>query len=96
VGGRAADALDGLATSLRNRLAVDAEARALSAQARMSAMIVGGAPLAYIVWSALTGGEALHALVGTPTGRACIVTGLLLEGIGAWWMHRIIRAGSVL
>ena len=42
VGGRAADALDGLASSLRDRLAVMAEARALSAQARLSAMVVGG------------------------------------------------------
>ena len=41
VGGRSADALDGLATSLRDRLAVGAEARALSSQARMSAMVVG-------------------------------------------------------
>ena len=46
VGGRAADALDGLAVSLRERLGTIAEARSLSAQARLSAIVVGAAPVA--------------------------------------------------
>jgi tight adherence protein B len=44
VGGRAADALDGLGSSLRERAGVVAEARALSAQARLSAVVAGAAP----------------------------------------------------
>ena len=62
VGGRAADALDGVASSLRDRGAVVAEARALSAQARMSALVVGGTPFLYVGWSALADRQALHAL----------------------------------
>ncbi len=96
VGGRAADALDGVASSLRDRGAVIAEARALSAQARMSALVVGGTPLLYIGWSALADRRALHALLGTPTGRACIALGMGLEALGVWWMRRILRAGSYL
>jgi tight adherence protein B len=96
VGGRAADALDGVASSLRDRGAVVAEARALSAQARMSALVVGGTPLLYIGWSALADRQALHALLGTPTGRACIALGVGLEALGVWWMRRILRAGSFL
>ena len=41
MGGRAADAIDGLASSLRHRLDAVAEARSLSAQARLSAVVVG-------------------------------------------------------
>jgi tight adherence protein B len=96
VGGRAADALDGVASSLRDRGAVVAEARALSAQARMSALVVGGTPFLYIGWSALADRQALHALFGTPTGRACIALGIGLETLGVWWMRRILRAGSLL
>ncbi len=96
VGGRAADALDGVASSLRDRGAVVAEARALSAQARMSALVVGGTPLLYIGWSALADRHALHALFGTPTGRACVAAGVGLEALGVWWMRRILRAGSFL
>jgi tight adherence protein B len=96
VGGRAADALEGLAISLRDRSALAAEARALSAQARMSAYVVGGTPLLYLAWSAVVDRGALHAVVGTPIGRVCLLIGCALEVIGALWMRRILRAGSVL
>ena len=96
VGGRSADALDGLATSLRDRLGVAAEARALSSQARMSAMVIAGAPVAYIAWSALVDPHALEVLTGTPFGRACLGLGLGLEVLGGWWMRSIIRGGSAL
>jgi tight adherence protein B len=94
VGGRSADALDGLATSLRDRLGVAAEARALSSQARMSAMVVGGVPVAYIAWSAMVDPHALHVLTGTLFGRICLVAGLTLEALGGWWMRAIVRSGS--
>ncbi len=94
VGGRSADALDGLAASLRDRLGVAAEARALSSQARMSAIVVGGAPVAYIVWSALVDPHALQVLTGTLFGRVCLGFGLGLEGLGGWWMRSIVRNGS--
>ncbi len=96
VGGPGADALDGLAASLRDRLSVAAEARALSAQARMSAVVVGGTPLLYIAWSALADRGALDALTGTTAGRLCLLIGIALEALGAWWMHRILVSGSVL
>lgn len=94
VGGRSADALDGLASSLRDRLGVAAEARALSSQARMSAIVVGGAPVAYMAWSALVDPQALQVLTGTLFGRLCLLIGLGLEGLGAWWMRSIVRSGS--
>jgi tight adherence protein B len=94
VGGRSADALDGLATSLRDRLGVAAEARALSSQARMSALVVAGAPVAYIAWSALVDPHGLHVLTATVFGRICLVLGLGLEALGGWWMRNIVRSGS--
>jgi tight adherence protein B len=94
VGGRSADALDGLATSLRDRLGVAAEARAVSSQARMSAIVVGGAPVAYIAWSAVVDPQALHVLTGTAFGRVCLLLGIGLEALGAWWMRGIVRSGS--
>jgi tight adherence protein B len=94
-GGRAADALDDLAGSLRDRLAVVAEARALSAQARLSALVVGGTPLLYLAFTAVSDPRALHSLTGSTVGRACVALGLALEALGAWWMRRIVRAGSV-
>ena len=94
VGGRAADALDALASSLRDRFAVVAEARALSAQGRYSAWVIGVAPLGYLVCSAVIDPRSVHSLSGTAGGRVCALAGIALELLGAMWMRSIIRAGN--
>jgi len=94
VGGAAADAIDGLAASLRERLGAVAEARALSAQARLSAIVVGAAPAGYLLLSALADPSSVTTLVGTPTGRVCLAVGLVLEALAMVWMRRIVRAGA--
>ncbi len=52
-GGPAAPALDGLAAGLRDRHDAAAEVAALSAQARLSAIVVGAAPLVSLALSLL-------------------------------------------
>jgi tight adherence protein B len=90
MGGRAAAAIDGLATSLRHRLDAVAEARALSSQARLSAVVVGAAPLGYLAFAALVDPAAVDALLTTAAGRLCLVIGLGLEGLAAWWIRHIV------
>jgi tight adherence protein B len=94
VGGPAADALDGLASSLRARLSVIAETRALSAQARYSAWVIGLAPIGYLVTTAAVDSRSVHVLVGTAAGRTCVVLGVGLEVLGAIWMRAIVRSGD--
>jgi tight adherence protein B len=94
MGGRAADAIDGLASSLRHRLDAVAEARSLSAQARLSAIVVGAAPLGYLAFSALVDPAAVTTLVDTGVGRVCLVVGLLLEALAALWIRRILRSAG--
>jgi tight adherence protein B len=91
-GGAAATALDGLARSLRDALGAQAEAAALSAQARLSAIVVGVAPIAYLVFAAATDPHAASTLVSTPAGRICLALGLGLDALGALWMRRITRS----
>jgi tight adherence protein B len=94
MGGRAADAIDGLASSLRHRLDAVAEARSLSAQARLSAVVVGAAPLGYLAFSALIDPAAVTTLIGTGVGRVCVVVGLALESLAALWIRRILRSAG--
>ena len=94
MGGRAADAIDGLASSLRHRLDAVAEARSLSAQARLSAVVVGAAPLGYLAFSAMVDPAAVTALVATGVGRVCLVVGLALEALAALWIRRILRSAG--
>lgn len=90
VGGSAAVPLEGLAASLRADEAAAGEARALSAQARMSAIVVGLAPLAYLVFTTATDPGATRVLVGTTAGRLCLGVGLALEIAAALWMRAIV------
>ena len=94
VGGPVADALDGLASSLRDRLAVIAESRALSAQARYSAWVIGLAPVGYLASSAVVDPRTLGLLIGTNAGRLCVLAGAGLEAMGALWMRAIVHAGD--
>jgi len=90
VGGPSAGALDGLASSLRARQGALAEARALSAQARISAVVVGAGPLGYLMLAALTDPGATGRLFSTRVGQVCLVAGLLLEALGALWMRHLL------
>jgi tight adherence protein B len=94
MGGRAAEAIDGLASSLRHRLDAIAEARSLSAQARLSAVVVGAAPLGYLAFSALIDPAAVTALIDTGVGRVCLVVGLGLEALAGLWIRRILRSAG--
>lgn len=89
-GGRAADPLDALAGAMRAETGARADARALAAQGRVSALILGILPAASLLFSLLFDGDAAAALLGSPVGRACLVGGLALEAVGLWWMRRIV------
>lgn len=89
-GGRVAPALEGLAAGLRDGQDAREEAMALSAQARLSALVVGLAPLGSLAVSALVDGRVLAALLGTAPGRACLAAGLGLEALAGLWMRRIL------
>lgn len=90
VGGSAAVPLEGLAASLRADDAAAGEARALSAQARLSAVVVGLAPLAYLAFTTATDPGATRVLLGTAAGRLCLAVGLALEVAAALWMRAIV------
>jgi len=92
VGGSASGPLEGLAASLRADTAAAGEARALSAQARVSAVVVGLAPLAYLAFSTMADPGSSRVLVATTPGRVCLALGIALEAIAAWWMRALVRA----
>ncbi len=90
-GGPTAKALDGLARSLADRHAVADEQRAQAAQARISAVVVGLAPLAYLIFAAVVDAGSIASLVGRPIGRLCLGVGIGLDALALLWMRRITR-----
>ena len=90
-GGPAVPALEGLAAGLRDRHDATGEVAALSAQARLSAIVVGAAPIVSLGLSLLADRRVAPTLVGTAPGRTCLVAGVALEALAALWMRRIVR-----
>lgn len=94
VGGGGARALDGVALTLRQRQAVAGEVRALATQARLSAVVLTIAPIAFAALAAAGDPRTATILLRAPVGQVCLAVGLALDAIGAAWMARITRVGA--
>ncbi len=86
-GGRTADVFDALSLLAAEETALVRERRTATAQARVSAWVVGGLPVAYLLYAAISGKLAVLLSVG-PVGTLLLVVGLLLlaGGVGAMWV----------
>jgi tight adherence protein B len=93
-GGELARAVDGVATTLRERHELRREVEALATQARASAVVLAVAPLGFTALVATVEPAAAAFLVTRPAGLVCLVLGLSLEGAGAVWMARITRGAA--
>ena len=91
-GGANARAVDGVAATVRQRLAVAGETKALTAQPRVSAQVIGLAPLAFGAFSAATDPELARMLFTTPVGWGMLSAGLALDLAGMRWMVRMARS----
>jgi Flp pilus assembly protein TadB len=91
LGGVRPDALDGLATMMRERSAAGADVQTQAAQARVSAMVLGCAPIVFCGLLVLGDGRSSAFLLHSPIGLACGVLGLFLDGCGAVWMSTVTR-----
>ena len=81
---------DEVAATLRRRVALAAEARAQSAQARISMWVIASLPWVMGIVVVAERGSAADFLLGTPAGWTCICAALALEVLGAIWMRRIV------
>jgi tight adherence protein B len=90
-GGASALVVDGVADTLRDRLAIDREVAALTSQARASAALLVVAPIVVAVLAAAADQRIASFLFGSPAGWGCIVGGVALDVVGAAWMRAIVR-----
>ncbi len=90
LGGAQARSLDGAAAGLRDRAELMAEVRALTSQARTSAAVMVLAPVGFAAYSWVTDGRVGGVMFTTPVGWACLVAGVVLDGLGAIWMVKLV------
>jgi tight adherence protein B len=63
--------------------------QALATQARISAVVITVAPLAFAALGVLGDEHTATFLLRTPRGLACLAAGVALDAFGAWWMARL-------
>jgi tight adherence protein B len=90
-GGDLPTVLDSLAGTLRERRAAFREVRALTAQARLSGVILGMLPIGFFGFLLLTSRrEMLHA-IATPLGGTALGVGLALELLAFLWIRHLLE-----
>jgi tight adherence protein B len=90
-GGNLAGALDEVSSTIRHRIAVRRELRALSAQGRISGSVLGALPIAFFLVLAATSQHDLAPVYRSSPGIAMISAGLVMEGLAFVWIRRLLR-----
>ena len=91
VGGNLAEVLSTVSTTMRERARLNRQIQVLSAEGRLSAWILGGLPLAFIVYLLLVRPEYLEPLYTTRLGVAMLVLSGVLLVVGGLWMRRVVK-----
>jgi tight adherence protein B len=90
-GGNLAGALEDVAATIRHRIGVRRELRALSAQGRISGSILGALPIAFFLVLAATSHGDLAPVYRSGAGIAMISAGLVMEALAFLWIRRLLR-----
>jgi tight adherence protein B len=91
-GAAPARAVDGVAATLRDRVALEREAAGHATQATASAAVLVLAPVGFGAFAVVTDPRVGGFLFSGPAGWACLSVGIALDVIGALWMARMVKA----
>ena len=83
--------LDGLASTLRERRAAHREVRALTAQARLSGVILGMLPIGFFAFLLVTSRDEMLDAIRTPLGGTSLGVGLVLELLAFVWIRHLLE-----
>ena len=90
-GGNLAEMLDRLADVVRDRFKLLAQAAAVSAQQKWSAILIGIAPVAFSVLFRLMNPKYFDPLLESPSGTKLIIAGVFFEVVGFFVIWRIAK-----
>ncbi|AQS68396.1 type II secretion system F family protein [Streptomyces pactum] len=86
--------LDRLEGALRAERDQRSDLRAQLAGARATAVMLAGLPVLGLLLGVALGADPLYVLLHTGAGLGCLLAGGVLEGLGVWWVTRIVRAAE--
>jgi tight adherence protein B len=91
VGGAMATSLEDLVRTLRARRDGARELRSLTAQARLSAAILGLLPIGFFLFLSVVARRDVEAAYRTTVGASAIAIGLALQAAAFLWIRRLLR-----
>jgi tight adherence protein B len=91
VGGNLAEILETVAATMTERERLRREVRTLTAEGRLSAIIVGALPLVLGALIFVVNKAYISELFTTFGGQLALLGGFLLELAGVWWLYRIVQ-----
>ena len=91
VGGNLAELLLTVAATLREREYLRRHVKALSAEGRLSAWILGALPPVFLLYLTLTKPAYVHPLYTTPIGWILCIGMAVLLGVGVLWMSKVAK-----
>jgi tight adherence protein B len=90
-GGNLIEILNTISSTVRNRFVFDAKVRALTAEAKFSAMILGGLPIGVGGMLAFSNPTYLFPLFSDPWGHIMLAMFILLYAVGGFFMYSISK-----
>lgn len=91
VGGDLAEVLEQVAGTIRERSEIKGQVRSLSAEGRISAVILMGMPVAVAAMLSVINPTYMSAFVDEPAGNVMIAVSAVMFVIGGFWMSRIVK-----
>lgn len=91
VGGNLAEVLDNIATTIRDRVKLKGKVKTLTAQGRISGMIVGLLPICVGVLIYLINPEYIKVLFIHPMGRVMLAAGIISQLLGIIVIRKIVN-----
>ena len=90
VGGNLAEVLQTVADTMRARNRLKGEIKALTAEGRISAIVLGSLPFFLFGFLWFSNPDYLQPLLDSSFGQIAMGVGILLMGAGIWWLKKIV------
>ena len=91
VGGNLAEVLDNISSTIRERVKIKGEVKTITAQGRMSGLIISLLPPGLGVMIFLINPEHIGVLFKEPIGLGIVVFSIFMELIGIYFINRIVK-----
>ena len=91
IGGNLSEVLETVANTIRERDTLRRQMRVLSAESRISVVVLTVLPILIAIYLMVVNPEYLRTLTTTTAGKFISISALALMGIGYLWMKRIVK-----